>query len=68
MRVLYANPIFLDYRVPYYKKLIVLYHNEFNIMYSPIRYRNRFDSLLKKISKELEENALEFQDEKLYNS
>ncbi len=68
MRVLYANPIFLDYRVPYYKKLIDLFHNEFYIMYSPIRYRNRFDSLLKKISKELGENAIEFQDEKVYNT
>lgn len=68
MKVLYANPIFLDYRVPYYKKLIDLFRGNFYVMYSPYRYRNRFDSLLTKIPKELGKNAIEFSDEKVYNT
>lgn len=68
MKVLYANPIFLDYRIPYYKSLIKLFNNEFYILYSPYRYRNRYDSLLDKISNDLGENAIEFNDEKVYNT
>lgn len=67
MKILYANPIFLDYRIPYYKKLIELFDNDFYIMYSPLRYRIRYGALLKKIPLQLGQNAIEYKDEKLYD-
>lgn len=67
MKILYANPIFLDYRIPYYKRLIELFDNNFYVMYSPLRYKGRYDTLLKKIPLYLGKNAIEYKDEKLYD-
>lgn len=67
MKVLYANPIFLDYRIPYYKRLKELFNNEFYVMYSPWRYKGRYDTLLEKIPQQLGQNAIEYKDEKLYD-
>lgn len=67
MKILYANPIFLDYRIPYYKRLIELFDNNFYVMYSPLRYKDRYDTLLKKIPLHLGQNAIEYKDEKLYD-
>ena len=49
MKVLYANPIFLDYRLPFYKRLNELFDGQFYILYSPARYKSRYDKLLDKI-------------------
>lgn len=68
MKVLYANPIFLNYRLPYYKKLNELFNGEFYIMYSVNRYKNRYDKLLEEIKKVMGKNALPYTNELLYNT
>ena len=52
MRVLYANPIFLDYRIPFFKELVKLFNGEFYVLYSTNRYKDRFDELLERIPQE----------------
>ena len=52
MRVLYANPIFLDYRIPFFKELVKLFNGEFYVLYSSNRYKDRFDELLERIPQE----------------
>ena len=49
MKVLYAIPIFLDYRIPLFKRLDKLFNGEFNVLYSPKRYQNRFPKVLDKM-------------------
>lgn len=62
MTVLYTNPVFWDYRIPFYKKLIELFEGRFYVLYSPQRYVSRPDLPLK-IQKELGENAIAYKDE-----
>lgn len=38
MKVLYINPVFLSYRIPFYKKLKELFNNDFYVLYSTKRY------------------------------
>ena len=66
MKVLYANPIFLDYRIPFFKKLVELFNGEFYILYSTQRYKGRFDDLLKRIPNELGRNAIAYENEKIF--
>ena len=68
MKVLYANPIFLDYRLPFYEKLNELFKGEFYIMYSTNRYLNRYEHLLEEIPKVMGENAIPFNNELLFNT
>lgn len=68
MKVLYANPIFLNYRLPYYKRLNELFNGEFYIMYSVNRYKNRYDKLLEEIINVMGNNAVPFTKELLYNT
>lgn len=68
MKVLYANPIFLDYRLPFYKRLNELFGGGFYIMYSANRYKGRYDSLLAKIPRVMGENAIAFEGEALFNT
>lgn len=68
MKVLYANPIFLNYRLPYYKRLNELFNGEFYIMYSVNRYKNRYDKLLDEILNVMGNNAIPFKKELLYNT
>ena len=59
MRVLYANQVFLDYRVPYYKELIRLFGGDFYVMFSPNRYRLMHrDDLVERIGREFGANAI----------
>lgn len=52
MKVLYCNPIFLDYRLPFYKRLNELFDGNFYVMYSTTRYKMRHNEhLLKQILK-----------------
>ena len=48
MKVLYCNPSFWDYRLPFYKRLNELFKGEFYVIYSPKRYIGR-EKLLDKI-------------------
>ena len=69
MKVLYCNPIFLDYRLPFYKRLNELFDGNFYVMYSTPRYKMRHNEhLLKQIPEVLGRNALPFENEKLFNT
>lgn len=59
MKVLYCNPIFFEYRLPFYKELVRLFNGDFYVIYSP----NRYDicgktSFCQQIKEELGENAI----------
>ena len=70
MKVLYANPIFLYYRIPYYKKLVELFSGNFYVMYSVNRYKQRSEwvGVLDKITEELGENAIPYQKELIFDT
>lgn len=61
MKVLYCNPIFFEYRLPFFKELVRLFNGEFYVMYSPNRYdicgKSKFCNQIKK---ELGKNAIPF--------
>lgn len=57
MKILYCNPVFLDYRIPFFKELVKLFKGEFHVMYSPNRYRLMHrEDLVERIQRELCEN------------
>lgn len=68
MRVLYANPIFLNYRIPFYKELNKLFKGDFYILYSTKRYKGRptYEPLLDLIPKEMGKNAIPYNKEITY--
>ena len=69
MRVLYANQVFLDYRVPYYKELIRLFGGDFYVMFSPNRYRLMHrDDLVARIGREFGANAIAFKHDYLFDT
>ncbi|MBR5476279.1 MAG: hypothetical protein IKV17_05610 [Bacteroidaceae bacterium] len=68
MKILYAVPIFLDYRIPLFKRLNELYNGEFGVLYSPQRYINRFPNVLNKINDTIPSIAHEFNGEYVYNT
>lgn len=68
MKVLYAIPIFLDYRIPLFKRLDKLFDGEFNVLYSPKRYQNRFPKVLDKINEEIPHIVHEFNGDKVFNT
>lgn len=68
MKVLYANPIFLDYRLPFYEEMNKLFEGNFYIMFSKNRYIGRYDSLLKRIKNEMKDNAIPFKGEHLFDT
>ena len=69
MRTLYCNPIFFEYRLPFYKELIRLFDGDFYIMYSPNRYdicgKTRF---CQQIKKELGDNAVPFYKDYIFDT
>lgn len=69
MKILYANQVFLDYRIPYYKKLVQLFKGDFHVMYSPNRYHlMKRDDLVDRIEKELAGNAVAFKHDYLFDT
>ena len=58
MKILYANPLFLYYRIPYYKRLNELFGGEFYVLYSVNRYKQRKEwvGVLDKIPEALGDN------------
>lgn len=69
MRVLYANQVFLDYRIPYYKELIRLFGGDYYVMYSPNRYHLMHrDDLVERIERELGNNAVPFKHDYLFDT
>lgn len=61
MKILYCNPIFFEYRLPFYEELMRLFNNQFYIMYSVNRYdvcgKSKF---CKQIKEKLKDNAIPF--------
>lgn len=68
MKVLYCNPIFLDYRIPFYKRMNELFCGNFYIMFSKWRYEGRRDDLLARLENEMGENAIAFTGDKVWDS
>lgn len=69
MKILYANQVFLDYRVPFYKELVRLLDNDFYVMYSPNRYHLlKRDDLAERIKQELGVNAITFKHDYLFDT
>lgn len=66
MKVLYCNPSFWDYRLPFYKRLNELFNGKFYVTYSTKRYSGR-KTLLKRIKKVLGENALPYDKELMFD-
>lgn len=67
MKVLYCNPIFLDYRLPFYKELNRLFKGNFYIMFSKWRYEGRRSDLLERILNEMGANAIAFEGDKVFD-
>ena len=67
-KILYANPIFLDYRLPFYKGLNDLFKGSFYVLYSTRRYKNRHEKMLEKIPVVMGENAIPYTKEVLFNT
>lgn len=66
MIVLYANPVFSDYRLPFYKKLNELFDGDFYVMYSPMRYKmDGLEKTLDKIPSLLKGFSYEYNGEKV---
>lgn len=69
MKVLYCNPIFFEYRLPFYKELARLFNGDFYVMYSPIRYKIcKKEKFCKQIKAELGENAIELATEHVFDT
>lgn len=66
MKVLYCNPSFWDYRLPFYNRLNELFKGEFYVIYSPKRYCGR-ERLLDKIKAVLGKNALPYENEPMFD-
>lgn len=69
MKVLYCNPIFFEYRLPFYKELVRLFKGNFYVMYSPNRYdicgKSKF---CKQIKEELGKNAIPFYKDYIFDT
>lgn len=69
MRVLYCNPVFFEYRLPFYQELVRLFQGEFYVMYSPIRYKmcNK-EQLCEQIKNQLGKNAIPLTSDHLFDT
>lgn len=69
MRVLYCNPIFFEYRLPFYKELVRLFEGDFYVMYSPIRYKMcKKEKFCNQIKLELGDNAIPLNSEHVFDT
>lgn len=59
MKILCCNPIFFEYRIPFYKELNRVFHGEFYVLISPKRFRIRGkEKLIEQTRLALGENAI----------
>ena len=69
MRVLYCNPVFFEYRLPFYKELVRLFDGDFYVMYSPVRYKMcRKEEFCARMQKELGKNAIPMTTDHLFDT
>lgn len=66
MKILYCNPSFWDYRLPFYQRLNELFKGEFYVMFSSRRYYGR-EKLLDKIKRVLGKNAIPYENELIFD-
>ena len=66
MKILYCNPSFWDYRLPFYQRLNELFKGEFFVMFSSRRYYGR-EKLLDKIKRVLGKNAIPYENELIFD-
>lgn len=67
MKVLYCNPSFWEYRLPFYVELNRLFKGNFHVIYSTKRYGTAHSKLLKDIKERLGENAHPYDNELMYD-
>lgn len=68
MIVLYCNPSFWEYRLPFYKELNRLLSGQFHLIYSTKRYKGAHESMLKTIVETLGSNAHPYENEWFYDT
>lgn len=69
MRVLCCNPVFFEYRLPFYQELVRLFEGEFYVMYSPVRFRMcRKEVFCQRIKEVLGKNAIELTTDHLFDT
>lgn len=67
MIVLYCNPSFWEYRLPFYVELNRLFEGKFHVLYSTRRYQNGHERLLDNIINELGKNAHPYDNELMFD-
>lgn len=68
-RILYCNPVFFEYRLPFYLELNRLFCGNFYVLYSPLRYKMcGKDKFCETIKQELGENAIELTTDHLFDT
>ena len=67
MKVLYCNPSFWEYRLPFYVELNRLFKGEFHVIYSTKRYAHGHLKLLDRINEELGDNAHPYDNEPMFD-
>lgn len=67
MRVLYCNPSFWEYRLPFYSKLNEFFGGDFHIIYSTKRFRKGHEKLLHDTLEVMGENAHPYDNELMYD-
>lgn len=68
MKVLYCNPIFLDYRIPFYRRLHELFNGNFYVLYGTNKYKGRFESTLNRIQTEMADMTYSFSGDHIYST
>lgn len=66
MKILYCNPCFWDYRIPFFAEINRLFRGNFHILYSTKRYFGNHRKVLPKIEKAMGENAHPYDNEWFY--
>ena len=67
MKVLYCNPSFWEYRLPFYVELNRLFKGDFHVVYSAKRFGHGHIKLLNRIKEELGKNAHPYDNEFMYD-
>lgn len=67
MNILYCNPSFWEYRLPFYVELNRLFKGNFHVIYSTKRYGHGHLKLLDRIKDELGENAHPYHNELMFD-
>lgn len=67
MRILYCNPSFWEYRLPFYEELNRLFEGGFHVIYSTKRFAHGHAKLLEDVRAKLGENAHPYDNELMFD-